>query len=154
MLRWWNGLGWSDARKAPDALTERARQAASQALRSSTVTPQQVARVAAARAELPAAQLARAGRSAATVASNPIGAAAVILGILGLVVGFYGMLSFIGLIISLQGLARSRRLAAQGAPRTGLVPSLFGLLLSVVGLIRWIPEIVALVQSISVQVQG
>ena len=30
----------------------------------------------------------------------------------------------------------------------------FGLLLSVVGLIRWIPEIVALVQSISVQVQG
>jgi hypothetical protein len=154
MLRWWNGLGWSDARKAPDALTERARQAAAQAVRSSTVTPQQVARIAAARADLPAAQLATAGRAAATAASNPIAAAAVVLGILGLVVGFYGLLSVIGLIISVQGLVRSRRLAAQGASRTGVVPSLFGLLLAAVGLIRWIPEIVALVQSISAQVQG
>ena len=150
MLRWWNGLGWSDARKAPDAMTERARQAATQALRSSTVTPQQVARAAAAaRTALPSGQVA----AAAGAATNPVGPAAVALGLIGLIVGVFGIVSLIGLIISLQGLLRSRRLAAQGAQRTGLFPSLIGLALSAVGLVRWIPQIIDLVHTVSVQVQ-
>ena len=48
-LRWWNGLGWSDARKAPDGATDRAIAAARQAVESSTLTPQQVARTTATR---------------------------------------------------------------------------------------------------------
>jgi hypothetical protein len=147
VLRWWNGLGWSDARKAPDALTERARQARTEAHRVSTVTPQQVAKVQQAAASTgPAVS---AGRAAATaVVTNTLGAAAISVGIIGLIFGLGGVLSVVALLISLRGIARSRMLAARGVKRTGLGQSLVGLLISIAGLIHGVPQLVALFQQV------
>ena len=40
MVRWWNGLGWSDARRSADESMDRVRAAAQDAMRGSTITPQ------------------------------------------------------------------------------------------------------------------
>ncbi|WP_375387987.1 DUF2510 domain-containing protein [uncultured Amnibacterium sp.] len=139
MLRWWNGLGWSDARKAPDEATQRAVTAAREAVQSSTVTPQQVARITAAKkvTEVVPGAVGTAARTAGAV--NGAASGAVALGIAGLIFGLWGVVSLVGLIVSLRGLARSRRLARDGAKRTGFVGSLVGLILNVIGVIRWFP---------------
>lgn len=184
MLRWWNGLGWSDAYRAPDDGTERARRAAAEAHRVSTVTPQQVS-AQAKQAERTIAQRVTTARQAVDTtgqrvvsakpprvpteaaplggatgrargrktASGSPGVGAVVLGVLGLILGLYGIVSAIGFLVSLQALARSRTLAQRGAARTGIVASLIGLVLSAVGLLMRLPDLIAFVQSIAVQVQ-
>ena len=145
MLRWWNGLGWSDARKAPDAATARTMSAATQALASSTVTPQDVLRTAASKSTqaVPgaAAKAAPAAAAAAAGTVNPFAAGATALGFISLLFGLFGVLPAIGLVLSIAGLVRGRRLASQGVKKTGLGQSLVGLVLSIVGLIRWLPFI-------------
>ena len=162
MLRWWNGLGWSDARKAPDAGTARTMSAATQAVEGSTVTAQDVARTTATKkltqvvpgysaqastgagTALPAAATA----AKAVGALNPFATGAVALGVLGFGIGLWGVLPLIGLVLSVAGIVRARRLANDGSKRTGLSQSLAGLVLSVVGLIRWLPLIAELPQGV------
>jgi hypothetical protein len=147
MVRWWNGLGWSDARRSADEAIERVRGAAEQAARGSTITPQQVARTTADRRAARGAAGAATGTSTAAGA-NPLAGAAVAIGIVGFGIGLYGLLPLVGLILSLAGLARSRRLARNGVQRTGLGQSLAGLVLSIIGLTRWIPVIVDLLPGL------
>jgi hypothetical protein len=136
MLRWWNGLGWSDARKTPDGSTDRALAAAREAVQSSTVTPQQVARTTATKK---LEQTVPTAAKAAGASLNPFATGAVATGIFGFIFGFWGVVSAIGLIVSIRGLIRSRRLAAKGTSRTGFAQSLAGLVINVIGLIRWAP---------------
>jgi hypothetical protein len=132
MVRWWNGLGWSDARRTADGVTDRAQQLRTEAMRGSTVTPQQVARTVLDKGAARAVPAAAAG-------TNAFAGAAVGLGVLGFGLGFGGIVPLIALILAIAGLVRSRRLAAQGSKRTGLGQSLVGLVFSIVGLIRWLP---------------
>jgi hypothetical protein len=143
MVRWWNGLGWSDARRSADGSIDRVRAAAQDALRASTITPQQVADTQRSRRTLREAPAAAAGR--AIGAANPFAAGAITVGVLGFIVGLFGVLPLVGLILSLAGLLRSRRLAREGATRTGFGQSLAGLVLSVIGLLRWVPVVLQLV---------
>lgn len=143
MLRWWNGLGWSDARRSPDDATDRAMSAARQAVQGSTVTPQQVARTTATRAATEAVPGAVGPATRTAGAANGAAAGALALGFAG-IFGFWGVLSVVGLIVSVLGLIRSRRLARSGARRTGLGQSLVGLILNVIGILRWLPTISAL----------
>lgn len=117
MVRWWNGLGWSDARRSADASIDRVRAAAHDATRGSTIT-QQVAEIQASRPVLGRTPIAAAGR--AVGAAHPFAAAAVAVAVFGLGLGLYGVLPLAGLVLSLIGLARSRRLAREGARSTGL----------------------------------
>jgi len=143
MVRWWNGLGWSDARRTADQAIERVQAQVSDAQRGSTITSSQVGRLNGDRSTLGAAAAAAAtGR--AIVATNPFAGAAVGVGILGLLFGLFGLLPVVGVVVSLAGLARSRRLANEGSKRTGLGQSLAGLVISVVGLVRWIPVAISL----------
>jgi hypothetical protein len=151
-LRWWNGLGWSDARRAADDAMDRVRDAAHDAARGSTISASDVARTALDRRTVRGAPAAAAG--AAVAAANPFAAGAIALGILGLAVGLYGVLSLVGLVVSLAGLARSRRLAAEGSRRTGLGRSLAGLVLSGIGLLRWIPVVVNLLPALQATLNG
>lgn len=142
MVRWWNGLGWSDARRSADASIDRVRAQVTDAQRGSTITSAQVGRLNGDRNTLGAAASAAAtGRAVA--ATNPFANAAVGLGIVGLLFGLAGVLPVVGLIVSIAGLVRSRRLAGEGTRRTGLGQSLAGLAISIVGLIRWIPVAMA-----------
>jgi hypothetical protein len=146
MVRWWNGLGWSDARRSADATIERVRAQVTDAQRGSTITSSQVGRLNGDRSTLGAAASAAAtGRAVA--ATNPFASAAVGVGILGLLFGLYGLLPLAGLLVSFAGLVRSRRLARDGARRTGLGQSLAGLAVSVAGLLRWIPVAVSLLPT-------
>jgi hypothetical protein len=142
MVRWWNGLGWSDARRSADEAIDRVQAAANDAARGSTISAQQVARTTADR-RISSAVPAAAGRAVA--ATNPFAAAAVGLGIVGLLFGLFGILPLVGLIVSIGGLVRSRRLAKEGESRTGLGQSLAGLAFSVVGLLRWIPVVLQMI---------
>lgn len=143
MVRWWNGLGWSDARRSADATIERVRAQVTDAQRGSTITSAQVGRLNGDRSTLGAAATAAAtGRAIA--ATNPFAGAAVGVAILGLLFGLFGLLPLAGLLVSIAGLARSRRLAREGEKRTGLGQSLVGLVVSVVGLLRWIPVAISL----------
>lgn len=138
MVRWWNGLGWSDARRSADEAIDRVRAAASDAARGSTITPQQVARTMDDRRteRNPAA----AGATARAVgALNPLANAAVPVGVIALLFGLFGVLPLVGLVLSIGGLVRSRRLANQGERRTGFGQSMAGLVLSLLGLVRWVP---------------
>jgi hypothetical protein len=146
MVRWWNGLGWSDARRAADQAIERVRGAADAAQRGSTITPQQVAQQNGDRRTVRGAPAAASGR--ATAVGNPLAGAALALGIFGFGLGLYGVLPLIGLIVSLGGLVRSRRLARDGVRRTGLGRSLAGLVLSTIGLVRWVPYVVGLLPDL------
>src|ERR1700754_1574353 len=71
MLRWWNGLDWSDAYRAPDAVTEAARRAQAEAHRVSTMTPQQVQQ-AAEQAERTVAQRVSAARQAVNTTAQRV----------------------------------------------------------------------------------
>jgi hypothetical protein len=143
MVRWWNGLGWSDARRSADATIERVRAQVTDAQRGSTITSAQVGRLNGDRSTLGAAATAAAtGRAIA--ATNPFASAAVAIGILGVLFGLYGLLPIVGLIVSIAGLVRSRRLAAEGARKTGVGQSLLGLVISVVGLVHSIPVALSL----------
>lgn len=163
MLRWWNGLGWSDARKAPDASTARTMSAVTQAVEGSTVTAQDVAKTTASRklTQVVPGYTAKAGTTAtgkalpaaataakAVGALNPFATGAVALGVLGFGIGLWGVLPLIGLVLSVAGIVRARRLANDGSKRTGLSQSLAGLVLSVIGLIRWLPLIAELPQGV------
>lgn len=139
MLRWWNGLGWSDAHRQADATMERLRNQVQGAAGSSTITPQQVARTTAAGRTVRPAQLATVAGAA-----NPLAGVAMVLGVLSVVFGLFGVLPIVGVIVALAGLARSRRLAQHGTERTGLGRSLAGLALSTVSLIAWLPTTVQL----------
>ena len=143
MVRWWNGLSWSDSRRRADEDITKVREAAADAARSSTITPQQVARTTGVtRNPLKAASDAVVSPTLAL--TNPYAAAALAVGIIALLFGAYGVLPAIGLVISILGLVRSRRLAANGRKDTGFGRSVAGLVLSVVGLLRWLPLIEAL----------
>lgn len=146
MVRWWNGLGWSDARRKADQKIDQVRAAADDALRGSTITPQEVARTVADRRSVQGAPAAAAA-AGAVGASNPFAVAGLGLGIIGFGFGLYGVLSLIGLIVSLVGLARARRLAGNGERRTGLGQSLAGLVVSAIGLLRWIPVVLGLLMD-------
>lgn len=150
MLRWWNGLGWSDAHRNADATMERLRDQVQGAASSSTITPQQVARSTAAGRAGRAAQVGTVAGTAVR-AANPLAGAAMVLGVLSLVFGLVVVLPVIGVIVSLAGLARSRRLASEGGERTGLGRSLTGLVLSTVSLIGWLPSVVQVASDV---VQG
>lgn len=146
-MRWWNGLGWSDARRSADATTDRAQQTAADAVRGSTLSPQQVARTMADRAGSEAVPRAgAAGRAAAS--SNPFAAPAFAIGILALTLGLGGVLPVVGLIVSIAGLIRSRRRARDGSRVSGLGRSLAGLVLSLVGLVRWLPGLLVAVSGV------
>ena len=145
MLRWWNGLGWSDARRRADAAMERIRSDIEGATRGSTITPQQVARTTADRSLIRPAQVAA---GTAVRAANPAAAGAVTLGVLALLFSVYGVLPLVGLIVSLTGLVRSRRLAQQGVQRTGLARSLIGLVLSTIGLLGSLSSLVKLITDL------
>jgi hypothetical protein len=143
MVRWWNGVDWSDARRAADEDIARVRNAAEDAARSSTISPQQVGRTTGAtRNPLKAAS--DAVVSPALALSNPYAASALAVGIIALLFGAYGVLPAVGLVISVLGLVRSRRLARDGRPNTGFGRSVAGLVLSLVGLLRWLPVVTAL----------
>jgi Protein of unknown function (DUF2510) len=146
MVRWWNGLGWSDTRRRADDDIAKVRQAADDAARGSTISPQQVAKTTAHRSPLKAAS--DAVVSPALSATNPFAAGAVAVGVIGLLFGALGVLPAIGLVVSLLGLVRSRRLARDGARRTGFGQSIAGLVLSLVGLLRWLPVLAPLLGSV------
>lgn len=142
MVRWWNGLTWSDTRRRADEDMTKVREAAADAARSSTITPQQVARTTGStRNPLKAAS--DAVVSPALARTNPYAAAALAVGIIALLFGAYGVLPAIGLVVAVLGLVRSRRIAATGGRSTGLGRSVAGLVLSIVGLLRWLPAIEA-----------
>lgn len=160
MLRWWNGLGWSDARRAADqeraairpVAEDDARRGAGllEAARRTAEAPGPISR----RAVLDSARTARAAGGAATAgaaasvgALNPLAIGGVVLGLVGLTLGLWGAASVVGLIVSLAGLVRARRLAREGERRTGLPQSLGGLFLSVLGLVRWAPVVLAVLQD-------
>jgi hypothetical protein len=142
MVRWWNGLGWSDARRSADGSIDRVRAAAQDAMRGSTITPQQIADTQ--RSRRPRREVRTAVTGRAIGAANPFAGGAITVGVLGSIVGVFGALSLVGLILSLAGLVRSRRLARDGAARTGLRQSLAGLVLAVIGLLRWVPVLLQL----------
>lgn len=144
MVRWWNGLGWSDARRSADQAATRLRDAAQQTAQGGTITPQQVARTVGG-GRLEAGAAATAAVAGAAAAANPFAVVALVLGVFGLVLGLYGLVSLIGLFVAVGGLFRARRLARDGSSRTGLGPSLAGLVLSVVGLLRWVPLVAPLI---------
>ena len=159
MLRWWNGLGWSDARKSATEAAASVRPVAEgavrradtafEAARQSTVTPASIARGANRPNGAPAGgpvPLATAAKAVGAV--NPVAVAGLVLAIIGLVLGAYGVISLVGLVLSLAGLSRSRRLARSGERRTGFAQSLGGLLLSGLSLLRWVPVWVDLVTSV------
>jgi hypothetical protein len=70
---------------------------------------------------------------------NPFAAAALAVGVIGLLFSAFGLLSSVGVIVSLLGLLRSRRLAREGRAQTGRWQSIVGLAVSVVSLLRWLP---------------
>lgn len=146
MVRWWNGLDWSDARRRADDDIAKVRRAADDAARSSTISPQQVARTGATRGPVRAA--AEAVVVPALSATNPFAAGAVAVGIIGLLFGLFGVLPAIGLVVSLLGLVRSRRLARDGTRRTGFGQSVAGLVLSLAGLVRWLPLLEPLLRDV------
>ena len=136
MVRWWNGLGWSDARRVADQEIERVRAQLTDAQRGSTITTQEVARASEGLRRSRGVPVV-AGATAAT--RNRFANVAVPLGFVGLLFGLAGVLPAVGLLVSIAGLLRSRRLANDGSRRRGLGQSLVGLVISIVGLIRWIP---------------
>jgi hypothetical protein len=143
MVRWWNGLDWSDTRRRADDDVAKVREAAEDAARSSTISPQQVAKTTGApKNALKAAS--DAVVSPALALSNPFAAAALAVGIIAVLFGALGVLPAIGLVISVLGLVRSRRLARDGRKDTGFGRSIAGLVLSLVGLVRWLPFIAPL----------
>jgi hypothetical protein len=132
-LRWWNGLGWSDARQAADGARRQVEDSARTVAAGSTTSAQQVGGA----SRVPTA----------LGATNGVAIAAVVLGVLSLFLGFVYLLPIVAVVVSVRALLRSRRLAAGGADRTGLVPSLIGLALSVVSLLAWAPVAIAVVQA-------
>ncbi|MFD1723056.1 hypothetical protein, partial [Amnibacterium endophyticum] len=91
-----------------------------------------------------------AGAATVAAAGNPFAGGAIALGVIGLIVGGFALLPLAGLVVSLGGLVRSRRLAREGSRRTGFGQSVAGLILSVLGLVRWIPVVVTLLQDAGV----
>ena len=143
MVRWWNGLDWSDTRRRADDDITKVREEAADAARSSTISPQQVAKTTGStRNPLKAAS--DAVVSPALALTNPYAAAALAVCNIALLFGAYGVLPAIGLVIAVLGLARSRRLARDGRKDTGFGRSVAGLVLSIVGLLRWLPLVAAL----------
>lgn len=74
---------------------------------------------------------------------NPFGSAAIVVGVIGLFFGALGVLPAIGVVVAVLGLVRSRRLARDGAARTGGWQSLAGLAVSIVGLLLQLPPVAA-----------
>lgn len=134
-LRWWNGLGWSDAWRSAGEAGDRERTALQTATQGSTISPEQVARTGRDR------RTQRGAPSGAPMRANGLAGLAPVLGFIGLLAGLFGAISAIGLVVSLVALVRSRRIAGR---RSGLGAALIGLFLSVVGLIRWLPALLAL----------
>jgi hypothetical protein len=134
MVRWWNGLDWSETRRRADDGIVRARQAADDAARGSTISPEQVTKASTTRSPLKAAS--DAVVSPALSATNPFAAGAVAVGVIGLLFGALGVLPAVGLVVSILGLVRSRRLARDGRRNTGFGQSVAGLVLSLLGLLR------------------
>ena len=131
--RWWNGLGWSDARRAgPDAAVT--------PVPSSTIvapaTPHgQAASIERIASGDPPASVPRTGTR--TNRSNG-GGAGVALGVMGLVVGAFGVLSAVAVVLSAVALVGSLRGGRRGG---GAVPAAIGLVLGVVGVVRSLPQL-------------
>lgn len=138
-LRWWNGLGWSDAWRSAGEAVDRERDAVRAAAHGSTISPEQVARATRDRRTPPGAVDA--------ARPHPFARIAPVLGFLGLVLGAYGIVSVLGAVVSLAGLVLSRRLGGRAA-RSGQAASLLGLVLSLLGLLRWLPALVQLVPGL------
>jgi hypothetical protein len=83
----------------------------------------------------------------AVTRSNLLAGIAPLVGLLGLVIGAYGILSLAGLVISIIGLALTRRIEGRDA-RSGRSAALLGLLFSLLGLLRWLPVLLALVPGL------
>lgn len=147
MVRWWNGLDWSDARRSADEEIDRVQAAADDAARGSTISPQQVARASTPRKGGALKAASDAVVSPALSVTNPFAAAAVAVGVIGLLFGAYGVISVVGIVVSVLGLVRSRRLARDGKTKTGFAQSLAGLIVSIISLLRWIPIIAELVPN-------
>jgi hypothetical protein len=140
-LRWWNGLDWSDAWRSGGEAVERERTAVQTAAQGSTISPEQVARTTTDRRThrgAPAAEIAR---------PHPLARLAPVVGFLGLLVGAYGIVSLLGAVVSIAGLVLSSRRGGGGA-RAGRAASLLGLVFSALGLLRWLPTLVALVPGL------
>jgi hypothetical protein len=128
-LRWWNGLGWSDAWRSAGEVAERERDAVRTAVQGSTISPEQVATPTRDRRAHPLARLAP------------------VIGVLGLVVGAYGIVSLLGAVVSVAGLVLSRPSGSRDA-RAGRAASLIGLAFSAIGLVRWLPALLQLVPGL------
>jgi hypothetical protein len=76
--------------------------------------------------------------------SNPFAAGAIVVGVIGLVFSALGVVPTIGVIVSVLGLVRSTRLSREGEARTGRWQSVVGLVLSLLGLLRLLPFVAAL----------
>jgi hypothetical protein len=141
-VRWWNGLGWSDSWRSAGEAVQRERDAVQAAARGSTISPQQVARSATDRRTQRGAPTA-----GAATRSNLLAGIAPLVGLLGLVAGAYGLLSLAGVVISIIGLALTRRIEGRDA-RSGRSAAVLGLLFSLLGLLRWLPVLLALVPGV------
>jgi uncharacterized protein DUF2510 len=142
-LRWWNGLDWSDAWRSAGEVVERERNAVRTAAQGSTISPEQVARTTLDR------RTERGAPSAVGAVSrtHPLARFAPVFGILGLIVGAYGIVSLIGFVVSLAGLVLSARREGR-ARRSGQGASLLGLVLSAIGLLQWLPAVLQLVPGL------
>lgn len=140
-LRWWNGLDWSDAWRDAGQVVEREREAVQAAVRGSTITPQEVARTARDR---------RTERGAPTrdlPRSNPWAGLAPALGIAGLTFGGLGVISVVGVIVSLAALLRGRRAASRNG-RSNLGAALAGLVLSALGVAAHFSQLLSLIPGL------
>jgi len=129
--RWWNGTDWTDDRRAGDA------DAAEPTIDPSPASPAR-----------PRNALQKASDvvvDPALAVSNPFAAAALAVGVIGVLFGALGVLPTLGLVVSILGLVRSRRVAREGGAKTGRWQSVVGLCLSAVGLLRLLPVFAALV---------
>ena len=142
-LRWWNGLGWSDAWRSAGESIEQERDAVRAAAQGSTISPEQVAKTTRDR------RTERGAPSGVGAVSriHPLARFSPVLGILGLIFGAYGIVSLIGFVVSLAGLVLSSRRQGR-ARRSGQGASLIGLVFSAIGLLQWLPTVLQLLPGL------
>ncbi|POH70852.1 hypothetical protein C3B59_04080 [Cryobacterium zongtaii] len=148
-LRWWTGTAWTDARAprqpAPTAEVAAESPTGSEPAAVPVPLPYGPASVTGAPAAYPvsatglpvAASTTAPGRLKQLRTNNPFAFFSMIIGLMSLMLNLLGLPAIAALVLGILGVVRSRKLARAGAPITGLVVSIVGIVLAALVTLRF-----------------